>query len=251
MHDENLQKILEDVKRGHVDVEEACRLIGEWPAEKIGCAHLDHQRIARTDIPEVIFGENKSSSQIVDIARRMLAQSYVVMATRVDSEKAEKVCALVSELSYYKEARMLVGNMGKIHAQNGKGTIGVLCAGTSDIPVAEEACQTILCLGHNIEKAFDVGVAGLHRLFSYEEMLHSSSVLIVVAGMEGALPSVVAGLVTAPVIAVPTSVGYGTGLGGIAALLAMLNSCAPGVAVVNIDNGFGAACMAAAINKRR
>ena len=250
MNDTSIKALLEEVKAGRLAIDQAVDSLKDVPSEIIDFVNLDHSRQARTAIPEVIFGENKDASQIVEIAERMLRHSYAVMATRVDSKKGAEVCRALPELIYHPQARMLTGNQDKVEENQGRGTIGVLSAGTSDIPVAEEACLTAVSLGHKVERAFDVGVAGLHRLFSQKSLLDSATVLIVVAGMEGALPSVVAGLVKAPVVAVPTSIGYGTGFGGMAALLAMLNSCAPGVAVVNIDNGFGAGCMAAAINRK-
>lgn len=249
MNPERLKRILTEVRDGQLPVDAALQVLKGWPSEVIDGAHLDHHRRLRTEIPEVIYGENKTAAQIVDIASRMLRHGYAVMATRVEVEKASLVCQSLPELTYHALARMLVGNQVKVVADKGRGAIAVLAAGTSDIPVAEEVCLTATCLGHRVEKAFDVGVAGLHRLFAHKKLLDSAAVLVVVAGMEGALPSVVAGLVDKPIIAVPTSVGYGTGLGGVAALMGMLNGCAPGVAVVNIDNGFGAGCMAAAINR--
>ncbi len=250
MDPERLKMILTEVRDGQLPIDVALEVLKGWPSEVIDGAHLDHHRRLRTEIPEVIYGENKTAGQIVEIARRMLRHGYAVMATRVDAEKADLVCQAVPELSYHASARMLVGNQANIAADKGRGVIAVLAAGTSDIPVAEEVCLTAVCLGHCVEKAFDVGVAGIHRLFAHKNLLDNAAVLVVVAGMEGALPSVVAGLVDKPIIAVPTSIGYGTGLGGVAALMGMLNSCAPGVAVVNIDNGFGAGCMAAAINRK-
>jgi len=251
MDKKRLEKILTEVKDGKQTVKEAVASLLTWPSEKIRCANLDHHRNLRTDIPEVIYGENKAPGQIIEIAKSMLLQDYVVMATRVTPEKAKAVCDEIPGLIYYNKARMLVGNREKILPDRGRGVIGVMAAGTTDISVAEEACVTLECLGNDVERAYDVGVAGIHRLLDHQELLESATVFIVVAGMEGALPSVVAGLVNKPVLALPTSVGYGTGLGGFAALLAMLNSCAPGIAVVNIDNGFGAGCMAAAINRKK
>jgi NCAIR mutase (PurE)-related protein len=245
-----LEKILLNVRDGAQSVNDALEALRALPKAGLECANLDHHRHLRTDIPEVIFGENKEPDQIVEIASHMLGYDYVVMATRVDPEKAAAVCHKLPGLEYHASAGMLVGNKDKIVPGCGRGVIGVLAAGTTDIPVAEEACLTAECLGHKVERAYDVGIAGIHRLLAHQELLDSASVFIVAAGMEGALPSVVAGLVNKPVLALPTSVGYGTGLGGFAALLAMLNGCAPGVAVLNIDNGFGAGCMAAAINKR-
>ena len=183
------------------------------------------------------------------IFNSMLKKPGVVMATRVSREKGDDVISEIPGLIYDEQARMLVGNPVKPDEKKGKGIIAVIAAGTSDIPVAAEVRTTASSMGHRVEVAYDVGVAGIHRIFSRMELLERASVIVVVAGMEGALPSVVAGLVDKPVIAVPTSVGYGASFGGLAALLGMLNSCAPGVAVVNIDNGFGAGCMAAAIER--
>lgn len=250
MTPERLKTILSEVQDGRLSIEVALEMMKGWPSEVIDCAHLDHHRRLRTDIPEVIYGENKTAEQIIAIATRMLHHGYAVMATRVDPDKATLVRHVLPALIYHEKARMLVTNHEAVFEDKGRGMIAVLAAGTSDIPVAEEASLTAVVLGHRVEKAYDVGVAGIHRLFSHKRMLDDATVLVVVAGMEGALPSVVAGLVNKPIIAVPTSVGYGTGLGGVAALMGMLNCCAPGVAVVNIDNGFGAGCMAAAINRR-
>lgn len=250
MTPERLKNILAEVRDGQLSIDMALEQMRGWPSEVIECAHLDHHRRLRTDIPEVIYGENKTAGQIIAIAKQMLLHGYAVMATRVDSDKASLVCHSLPELIYHEKARMLVANHDADLADKGRGMIAVLAAGTSDIMVAEEACMTAMVLGHRVERAYDVGVAGIHRLFSHKRMLAEATVLVVVAGMEGALPSVVAGLVNKPIIAVPTSVGYGTGLGGVAALMGMLNCCAPGVAVVNIDNGFGAGCMAAAINRK-
>lgn len=249
MDNHKLEKLLQMVRDGSCGVDEALRDLKHMPTESLDFACIDHHRHLRTGFPEVVFGENKSAEQIGAIMAKMLAGSGVALATRVNPEKAAGVIAQVPELTYHDEARMLAGNLPDGH-DHGRGTITVVAAGTSDIPVAEEALVTARCLGNRVEKLYDVGVAGVHRLFASREMLDRATVLIVVAGMEGALPSVIGGLVDKPVVAVPTSVGYGTGFGGIAALLGMLNSCAPGIAVVNIDNGFGAACMAAAINRR-
>lgn len=249
MDNQKLKKMLQMVRDGSCEVDEALSKLKHMPAESLDFACIDHHRHLRTGFPEVVFGENKSAAQIAAIMERMLAGASVALATRVNPEKAAAVLAQLPGLIYHDEARMLAGNR-KEDNDCGRGTITVVAAGTSDIPVAEEALLTARYLGNRVEKLYDVGVAGIHRLFASREVLDRATVLIVVAGMEGALPSVIGGLVDKPVVAVPTSVGYGTGFGGIAALLGMLNSCAPGIAVVNIDNGFGAACMAAAINRR-
>lgn len=250
MDELKLRSLLKEVSNGQCAIDDAINTLKHWPAELLDFANLDHHRSLRTGFPEVVYGENKDSEQISVILKKMMRHGSVAMATRVSPEKAEVVCKQVSGLKYHESARMLVGNDKNIDTSKSRGVILVLSAGTSDIPVAEEAMITARCLGNTVENLYDVGVAGIHRLLTNRELLDSAMALIVVAGMEGALPSVVGGLVNKPVIAVPTSVGYGTGFGGIAALLGMLNSCAPGVAVVNIDNGFGAGCIASAINRK-
>ncbi|MEN8142195.1 MAG: nickel pincer cofactor biosynthesis protein LarB [Thermodesulfobacteriota bacterium] len=249
MDSHKISELLQKVSDGSCSVDEALKSFKHMPSESLGFACIDHHRHLRTGFPEVVFGENKSAEQIAEIMVRMMNGTSVALATRVSAEKAEVVIGRVDGLAYHEQARMLVGNFHG-DEDRGRGVIAVVAAGTSDIPVAEEALITANSLGNKVEKLYDVGVAGIHRLLAGRELLEMATVLIVVAGMEGALPSVIGGLVDKPVIAVPTSVGYGTGFGGIAALLGMLNSCAPGVAVVNIDNGFGAGCMASAINRK-
>jgi NCAIR mutase (PurE)-related protein len=249
MNEKNLKKLLEKVRAGSCDIAEAIKQMKHWPSETMDFACLDHHRTLRTGFPEVVYGEDKSAVQITAIMQAMLEKESVVLATRVNPEKALQVGAKIAGLDYHETAGMLVGNTDKILEHDCRGTILVMSAGTSDMAVAEEAFYTAHYLGNQVKKLYDVGVAGIHRLLSQKELLHQAAVLIVAAGMEGALPSVVAGLVDKPVIAVPTSVGYGASFGGITALLGMLNSCAPGMAVVNIDNGFGAGCMAATINR--
>lgn len=249
MDQKKVSDLLHEVKAGRCEVSEALRQLRHLPAEELGFACLDHHRHLRTGFPEVVYGENKTGPQIAAIMRRMLSCSGVTLATRVGPEKAAEVVRETNGLTYYEQARMLVGNPRPSDSGTGRGVILVISAGTSDLPVAEEARITAASLGHRVEKLYDVGVAGIHRLLAGRELIEQATVLIVVAGMEGALPSVVGGLVDKPIVAVPTSVGYGTGFGGIAALLGMLNSCAPGIAVVNIDNGFGAGCVAAAIDR--
>ncbi len=244
-----LEKLLQQVKSGACSVEAALKNLEGLSSDPLGYACLDHHRSLRTGRPEVIYGENKTADQICGIMRSMLERPGIVMATRVDGDKAREVVAEIEEVAYYQEARMLVARLPEEKDLEKKGVVAVVSAGTSDMNVAEEARLTALCLGNRVEAIYDVGVAGIHRLYACLDRLKEARVLVVVAGMEGALPSVVAGLVSTPVIAVPTSVGYGTGMGGLAALLGMLNSCSPGMAVVNIDNGFGAACMADAINR--
>ncbi len=244
-----IEDLLHKVKSGESSVEAALKSLEGLSADPLGYACLDHHRALRTGRPEVVYGENKTAEQICGIMKSMLERPGIVMATRVDQEKARVVEAKLSEVAYYPEAQMLVARPPKDQDLKQDGVVAVVSAGTSDMSVAEEARVTAWCLGNKVETIYDVGVAGIHRLYASLEKLQQARVLVVVAGMEGALPSVVAGLVATPVIAVPTSVGYGTGFGGLAALLGMLNSCSPGVAVVNIDNGFGAACMADAINR--
>jgi hypothetical protein len=251
MNHAELLQLLSSIKNGRCSVEEAACRLHTPPSENVEDACIDHQRTIRTGIPEVIYGESKTAEQIAAIAAAILARKAVLMATRVDPDKATRVQDLVPGLQYHEKARVLTGNIKDPKSTTCHGTIVILCAGTSDIPVGEEARITALALGHPVETAYDIGVAGLHRLLDKQHLLKKASVIIVVAGMEGALPSVVGGLVNCPVIGVPTSIGYGASFGGLAALLGMLNSCAPGLAVVNIDNGFGAGCLAASINKKR
>ncbi|MDA3970824.1 MAG: nickel pincer cofactor biosynthesis protein LarB [Desulfobulbaceae bacterium] len=244
-----LESLLQHVKSGTCSVEEASKQLMRLSADPLGYACLDHHRCLRTGRPEVVYGENKSGAQICGIMRSMLERPGVVMATRVDAEKGREVENAIAEVHYFPEARMLVARPPEEGELREEGMVAVVSAGTSDMGVAEEARVTAWCLGNRVDSIYDVGVAGIHRLYACLDRLQEARVLVVVAGMEGALPSVVAGLVAKPIIAVPTSVGYGTGLGGLAALLGLLNSCSPGIAVVNIDNGFGAACVADAINR--
>jgi pyridinium-3,5-biscarboxylic acid mononucleotide synthase len=248
MNKELLLKLLQEVAAGDRTVPDAARQLEHLACEDIGYAQVDHHRSLRKGFPEVIFGEGKSAEQISGIMQCMSSQESVVLATRVDSDKAQSVLARFPEAHYHAEARMLVWMPAPLPSA-GRGMILVIAAGTSDLPVAMEAYITAQAMGNRVEKLIDVGVAGIHRLFRHREMLENASVLVVVAGMEGALPSVVAGMVSRPVIAVPTSIGYGVSLGGLTALFAMLNSCSSNVAVVNIDNGFGAGYVASMINR--
>jgi NCAIR mutase (PurE)-related protein len=249
MNEQQLIDLLERVRSGTLDTDSALEQLRLLPVEILESARLDHHRSLRTGLPEAVFGENKTVDQLVEITTAMLARENVVLVTRVEKAKAGRICEQVKGLTYHDTARVLVGNSHCTPTDSGRGTIVLVTAGTSDLPVAEEARVCLRAFGHKVETIYDAGVAGLHRILAHSALLQQASVLIVVAGMEGALPSVVAGLTPAPVIAVPSSVGYGSGAGGFSALLGMLNSCAPGLAVVNIDNGFGAACMAAAINR--
>lgn len=251
MESNDLKNLLEAVRNGSLKIEEALSRLKHFPAESIEGACIDHQRTLRTGLPEVIFGESKSAEQIVLIARSMGKGQGPILVTRVDPDKASTVCDEIEAFTYHETARILQSGAAEPGQEAIRGEIVVICAGTSDLGVAEEARVTARALGHPVQTIYDVGVAGLHRLLAHENLYRQASVIIVVAGMEGALPSVVGGLVNCPVIGVPASVGYGAGIGGFAALLGMLNSCAPGLAVVNIDNGFGAACMAVKINTNR
>ncbi|MCC3371886.1 nickel pincer cofactor biosynthesis protein LarB [Cohnella sp. REN36] len=212
-------------------------------------ALLDIDREKRLGFPEVVFGENKTSAQLIGIAERMSAHASRLLVTRVDAAKAVRVTDCVSGLQYHEDAQMLTGFSAIPQPERG-GYVAVVCAGTSDLRVAQEAAVTLEMMGSRVERITDVGVAGIHRLFARLERIRGADVVIAIAGMEGALPSVLGGLVAKPLIAVPTSIGYGTGLNGLIALGAMLNGCAPGVTVVNIDNGFGAAYAAASIHKQ-
>ena len=245
----DLHQLLTLVQNGHCSIAEAEKQLRHLPAENIPGACIDHQRGMRTNLPEVIYGESKSATQITTIAQALLKRSGPVMATRISRDKATKIQQKLPELQYHEQARMLTANPTTLDPDDVRGNIAIICAGTSDLGVAEEARVTAETLGHPVQALHDVGVAGLHRLLAHQELLHHASVIIAVAGMEGALPSVIGGLAPCPLIGVPTSVGYGASSGGLTALLAMLNSCAPGLGVVNIDNGFGAACLAAAINR--
>jgi hypothetical protein len=212
-------------------------------------ARIDDHREARTGVPEIVWGENKTFVQLTAIVRRMTEKQSLILVSRIDEEKGRRLTGEFPSGNYHPEARMFSLEARPRERSAARGTILILAAGTSDIPVAEEAFVTASLLGSPVERVYDVGVAGIHRLFAHLDRIREASVLIVVAGMEGALPSVVAGLVGKPIVAVPTSIGYGTGLGGIAAMLTMLNGCAPGVTVVNIDNGVGAAVAAHLMNR--
>jgi NCAIR mutase (PurE)-related protein len=250
MNQSELLKILADIHAGTLSPAKAAERLKHLPFEDIGFAKVDHHRALRQGYAEVIFGKGKTPAQVAEIVRAMVskkASSHNVLVTRADA----KTFAAVKRVSRAAKFHPLSGVI-TIHRSNeisGKGTILVVSAGTSDIPVAEEAVLTAQLMGNRVEQLFDVGVAGIHRLLDHRGKLADARVIICVAGMEGALPSVVGGLVGIPVIAVPTSIGYGASFGGVAALLGMLNSCASNVTVVNIDNGFGAACVASCINR--
>lgn len=247
---EQLMAILREVSEGSRSLEEAASALtaSELHEANRVYATVDLDRQQRTGFPEVIFGEGKTAQQIAGILKRLNDAGQNAFATRVDPEKAAAIQEELEGANYNAMARVLHREIRPIE-QTGRGTVGILCAGTSDLPVAEEAACVAELLGNSIHRITDVGVAGVHRLLRHADALSQCQVLVVVAGMEGALPSVVAGLTDRPVIAVPTSVGYGSSFGGLTALLGMLNSCATGISVVNIDNGFGAAYQAALINR--
>ncbi len=247
MDQKECKKLMEQVAAGHVSPEAAVLQLREAPFEDLGFAKVDHHRSMRQGVSEVIYGEGKTAEQIIEIVQAMRGHgSQTILITRLQQEKALVLPEQVTDFSYYEDCRMgLVGTMPQV---DGKGKIVVATGGTSDIPVAQEAVITARALGNEVVPLYDVGVAGIHRLLDHLELLMDARVIIAVAGMEGALASVIGGLVDCPVIAVPTSIGYGASFGGVAALLAMLNSCASGVSVVNIDNGFGAGFLASRIN---
>lgn len=248
MRPAELKTLLERVRRGRVSPAVAARLIHEAPLEQLAFATLDHQRALRAGFPEVIFGQGKTPEQLVAIAGRLLDQGGPVLATRVDEAGRSALERAFPQAVLHERARCVVLRRGRARGPRRTGAVLVVCAGTADLPVAEEALVTAQVMGSRAELIADVGVAGLHRLLAHRRRLREARVIVVVAGLEGALASVVGGLVDRPVIAVPTSVGYGAHFRGLAPLLAMLNSCAAGVTVVNVDNGFGAGYAAHLVN---
>lgn len=246
MDADRLRELLAAVQAGRLSPDEALARLRRLPFEDLGFAKLDTHRAIRSGAPEAAFCEGKTPEQVVGILERLAREHRNVLATRATPAIHEAVLAAGIPVRYHAEARLLVANPEPV---DGVGLVAVVSAGTSDLPVAEEAAVTAEVRGNRVERIYDAGVAGLHRLLEHHPLLLEANAIVVVAGMEGALPSVVGGLVDRPVIAVPTSVGYGVSLGGFAAMLAMLATCVPGVAVVNIDNGFGAGCLADRINK--
>ena len=244
----DLKKLLEDVKKDNIDVESAIERLKDLPYEDIGYAHIDHHRKIRNGYAEVIYCKGKSDEHILGIIEKMNEKSSNILGTRCEKETFDKIVKIYPHAEYEQLSKILKIKNEDIK-ENGKGTILVVTGGTSDIPVADEAYHTALFLGNKVERLYDVGVAGIHRLLNNRNIFQQARVIIAVAGMEGALPSVIGGMVDVPVIAVPTSVGYGANFDGLAPLLAMLNSCASGISVVNIDNGFGAGYLASTINK--
>lgn len=247
MNEAVLKELLNAVNSGKVSVNEALARLRNWPYEDIGYARLDHHRTLRKGLPEVVYCEGKTPEQAAEIFARIGERNARVMATRADATHAKAICERLPAARYHPVGRMVIFGKQNQRAEDKPSFIVVATGGTADLPVAEEAALTIEFNGCQAERLYDVGVAGLHRLLARHERLAKASVVVAVAGMDGALPGVIAGLVPCPVIAVPTSVGYGTGLGGVAALMNMLNACAPGIAVVNIDNGFGAGYLASLI----
>jgi len=247
MTEKEIQKLLESVRRGRVTPAAAVERLRRLPFEDLGFAKIDHHRSLRQGYAEVIYAPGKRAEQVVSVVRRMLANQHNILITRGSRALYQRVKRVARAARFHELSGAI--SIEKSREIVGKGLILVVSAGTSDIPVAEEALVTAELFGNRVEAVYDVGVAGLHRLMRHQEKLAAARVIICVAGMEGALPSVVGGLVRVPVIAVPTSVGYGASMEGVAALLAMLNSCASNVAVVNIDNGFGAGCLASVINR--
>lgn len=246
MWDENtIRALLEEVATGKRSVVAAWERLRAMPVEDLGFARIDHHRAMRQGFTEVVYCAGKTPQQAGEIVARLAKQHDRVLGTRATPEHFDCCLKQVADVQYDPTARVIWLDRRPVEKRNG---VVVVAAGTADLPVAEEVCLTLQVMGHSAKRVYDVGVAGLHRLINELPAIQSAKVVVAVAGMEGALPSVIGGLVSCPVIAVPTSVGYGTGLGGLSALLSMLNSCASGLAVVNIDNGFGAGCLAARIN---
>ncbi len=247
MTEAEIKRVLESYRKGELSEAAALDRFRNMPYEDLEFANVDHHRIVRQGYPEVVFGAGKTDEQVVEIVRAMLERDHNVLVTRSSASAYEGVRALAPEARFHAGSGAI--SIIKDASLKGKGTVLVLSAGTSDVPVAEEAVVTLEVMGNTVESVYDVGVAGLHRLLNRLDRLNDARVLIVVAGMEGALPSVAGGLVGVPVIAVPTSIGYGASFGGVAALLGMLNSCSANVSVVNIDNGYGAGVVASLINR--
>lgn len=247
MNEPSLRELLGAVQTGAVSLDQAVAALRTGPAEALGFARIDYQRTQRKGSPEVVFCEGKTPEQAADIFARLAAHDGRALATRASAADAQAIRAQTPAAEYHAEARLVVLGQAVLPAEAAAAVVLVATGGTADIPVAEEAALTAAFNGCRVTRLWDVGIAGVHRLLAESQLLAEAAVIIAVAGMDGALPGVIAGLVACPVIAVPTSIGYGTGLGGVAALMNMLNACAPGVAVVNIDNGFGAGYLAASI----
>ena len=249
MHEQKVREIMQGIKKNKIGIDEAISKLKFIPFEDLGYAKIDHHRALRKGFPEVVFCQNKSVKQVVEIVKRLSRNNNTILATRATEEMFKEVKKYIKNTQYNEKSRTIIINKNKKNEIKNNKKILVISAGTSDIPVAEEAAVVAEAMGNEVEKLYDVGVAGLHRLLNNKEKIDDANVLIVVAGMDGVLPSVVSGLFGKPIIAVPTSVGYGASFKGIGPLLTMLNSCSPGVVVVNIDNGFGAGYFASMINK--
>lgn len=247
---QKLRGILQSVQQGDLPVDQALNALQSLPYEDLGYAHLDHHRALRQGVPEVVFSQGKTPEQVAQIMQRLAQHNALVMATRAGKLTYEAVKESIPEARYHQMARIVTVGQEPVPPEREEGYVLIVSAGTADMPVAEEAAVTTELLGSRVERLYDVGVAGIHRLLGHFSLIREARVIVVVAGMEGALASVVGGLASCPTIAVPTSVGYGASFGGLAALLAMLNSCAAGIAVVNIDNGFGAGYLANLINRQ-
>ena len=249
MQKEKIYSIINDIKIGNLSDADAFKLISNISYEDMGFAKVDHHREIRSGVPEVVFCQGKTDEQIVAIIKKLREQSQCIIGTRLKEEVYERIKSDLQDSTYHQTARVIIsGTPFEVKKELENKFVAVLCAGTADLPVAEEAAVIAETLGSHVKRAFDVGVSGIHRLLDKRELIETANVIIVCAGMEGALPSVVGGLASRPVVAVPTSIGYGASFNGLAALLAMLNSCAPGISVVNIDNGFGAGFLAHMIN---
>lgn len=246
MNSEQLKNLLESLQTGKIDIDQALEKLKGFPYDDLGFAKIDTHRALRRGFPEVIFCEGKTPEQVTKIVLKMSKNNEIILAMRAQKNIFTAVKKVTDKAKYYEQAKAIV--IGKMPIIKNKNKILIISAGTADMPVAEEAALTAQCMGNAIDRLYDAGVAGVHRLLQNREQILSAQVIVVVAGMEGALPGVVGGLVNKPVIAVPTSIGYGTNFKGISALLTMLNSCVPGIAVVNIDNGFGAGYLASMIN---
>lgn len=247
MDQDRLKALLEEVRGGSVSIDAALERMRHLPFEDLGFAKVDHHRAIRHGVPEVIFGKGKTAAQIIGIGKALLERSQNLLVTRVAKEDAAEIAAAIPDIEHFPASGAM--RVWRDRTVRGKGKMAVVCAGTTDIPVAEEARVTAEIMGNEVDEIHDIGVAGIHRLMNNRERLMQARVIVVCAGMEGALPSAVGGLVSCPVIAVPTSIGYGASFNGLAALLGMLNSCASNVTVVNIDNGFGAGYSASLINR--
>jgi NCAIR mutase (PurE)-related protein len=251
MDAESLRRLLSEVREGRLEVSEAMERLRDLPFEDLGDTKIDHHRALRTGLPEAVFSQGKTPLQVAEAFTALAGKGSLTIATRADLAAFEAVRAARPDAIYHERARIISLGGAPDEQDPQAGYVAIATGGTADLPVAEEAAVTLELLGHRVERLFDVGVAGIHRLLAHRQTLYGASVVIVVAGMEGALASVVSGLVSAPLVAVPTSVGYGANFQGLAPLLTMLNSCAPGVAVVNIDNGFGAAAFAHLVLRSR